>query len=885
MTKHASNQPGPHSARTRSVVPGSRGWTALPLFGIRQAGFPFSWLGELAAPPAAAAALTLLEGCSLVERALKRIRWTLREVDRSPGEDDAKMQLPPIRLLLERGQRVDPAALSSLTSAALRESFAEACAAWSAAIDVAETASADFISNYKDVLQGTSRAVADRFQANQMKNVLLISNHHSYRVFEDFLNRPLRLGKEGLLDRRDRAKIDTLVMYLQRICAKNDTTSHFGPFTLGYVDAAISTISWNGVGPQQAKAFYSHWAAEEIAAVISHTYPNAPWLRPRRRPGAFLDGTCLQLLESEFEPPFIGDAHRAVSLLPPEDIDSRDADILVLCTGQHTLHQIYQSWRTDRQEDWDKFLDRVRHLKAVGALSVELEVPVGIPHPIAQLLDDLPATYELSGWRHELETATQSLAEFPAADLRRRQQLFIALEEQFVRLTGHQSARNLGKTYADRSLLSEECHRVLPDLRIGGSLPRAIEDDLAPVYDLFLLGPRRRLRAEQKLLAEWWTGRYGSRRSVSPAIFLEDFLTDADRLEPSYEAIDQDIDALNGLVRAELIPDLRLLDPVVEIDRQRLIALLNQYAVSVPAVCNADLMIMAHSVEDLHREEFQLVVGECHALRELLSHGPMGSFIQAFDPGFSAQVAASYTSLLAPDEIVVDVIRSHTDKTQTQIALPGYDLEIQGRSPKARDHVLALHDLEVVSAVSGLRLYAPRLRRFVRLMGGTFQLKRNPFNVFGWPRYYEGPPVKTTELLHVPRLVLGRVVLQREHWRVPAGEFSQPIIYGHARFDDVDGGEFLRAKRVQCCFGLPRHVFVKLPGEDKPVYVDFDAPLLTRQLSRLTRRAHGMIEVTEMLPGPDDLWFSGSDGPVTCEVRLSLFSQANGPRADDVPAP
>ena len=38
---------------------------------------------------------------------------------------------------------------------------------------------------------------------------------------------------------------------------------------------------------------------------------------------------------------------------------------------------------------------------------------------------------------------------------------------------------------------------------------------------------------------------------------------------------------------------------------------------------------------------------------------------------------------------LVDVIRAHADKTLAQVSLPGYDLEVQGRSPKARSQVQA----------------------------------------------------------------------------------------------------------------------------------------------------------------------------------------------------
>lgn len=43
-------------------------------------------------------------------------------------------------------------------------------------------------------------------------------------------------------------------------------------------------------------------------------------------------------------------------------------------------------------------------------------------------------------------------------------------------------------------------------------------------------------------------------------------------------------------------------------------------------------------------------------------------------------------------------------------------------------------------------------------------------------------------------------------------------------------------RRLSSELGLPRHALVKVPGEPKPIYVDWLAPLLVRQLCRLAAR-------------------------------------------------
>ena len=112
---------------------------------------------------------------------------------------------------------------------------------------------------------------------------------------------------------------------------------------------------------------------------------------------------------------------------------------------------------------------------------------------------------------------------------------------------------------------------------------------------------------------------------------------------------------------------------------------------------------------------------------------------------------------------------------------------------------------------------------------------------------------------HGPRITIGRTVWRRETWHIPPAQ-------GPARPQDAASW----ARRL----GLPRRVFVLSPGELKPIYVDFDSPVLTRILCRQLRRASAgfpgrPVRFTEMLPGPDDCWLADQDGRrYTSELRL-----------------
>lgn len=74
---------------------------------------------------------------------------------------------------------------------------------------------------------------------------------------------------------------------------------------------------------------------------------------------------------------------------------------------------------------------------------------------------------------------------------------------------------------------------------------------------------------------------------------------------------------------------------------------------------------------------------------------------------------------------------------------------------------------------------------------------------------------------------------------------------------------FVGARRWAADVGLPRFVFVRVPGELKPFFVDLDSLTYVNVPAGRLRRAAGSPEpvvVSEMLPGPDELWLPDAAG-------------------------
>jgi hypothetical protein len=141
---------------------------------------------------------------------------------------------------------------------------------------------------------------------------------------------------------------------------------------------------------------------------------------------------------------------------------------------------------------------------------------------------------------------------------------------------------------------------------------------------------------------------------------------------------------------------------------------------------------------------------------------------------------------------------------------------------------------------------------------------------------------------HMPRLRCGKVIVQRRAWVVRQEELPKGDYTGISR-DLVLSVERLRAER-----DLPRYVYIRpteqalrrsgAEGRDKdtkPVFVDLESYLFLEIFHRWLTKS-GELEVTEMLPDPNHLFwkepdsesFPGQGGRRTFELRTLIIPRA-----------
>jgi hypothetical protein len=183
--------------------------------------------------------------------------------------------------------------------------------------------------------------------------------------------------------------------------------------------------------------------------------------------------------------------------------------------------------------------------------------------------------------------------------------------------------------------------------------------------------------------------------------------------------------------------------------------------------------------------------------------------------------------------------------------------------PATTDDMIHIAVLPQTRAPAGRRTWLPDelLVEGTDMVDRNGQLRISLRDVFALPVFIAG--VRMLSLLpehdHAPRVTIGKTVLSREGWNVPATDIPE-------RAEDVAAFAHER--------GMPRRVFTKSPLERKPMYLDVESPTLCRIFCRQARQLAARsneerFSITEMLPTPEQCWLAdATDNRYVAEFRL-----------------
>jgi hypothetical protein len=696
------------------------------------------------------------------------------------------------------------------------------------------------------VLSGNIRAIAEtpRFRlAVSWQNPVALETG-----IEPLLRRTENSGR----DRKFRSHERLVASYWQRYCVKNDTIGFFGP--LAWSRMAQETRL--APGPDlisRARVHIETWAIDALAATIQGEIDLDPWLMPRRTP-------------------FVQVVHGAViepgGTRVPED--SPVATALLLADGTLLARDLVARLIARHPGlDIDQAYDLLRELRHRRLIVWRLEVPSSI-HAEAELekilrrveseqarVSALAQLRPLCAARERLQQVWSDPSEISAA--------LGTISSVFRECTGKASTRHHGDSYSGRTLTYLECGRDV-SFELGPDFQAA----LAPVA--LLLDSARWLTwtVRESLMPHVLEGYERTRRARPGAVTATALWAQCSpiiRRELGH-IVKAALDGYRKRLSACLPwpPDARRVS--FSLDELR-----PSFAANFPAPhsgwtearwCSPDIMIASRSVADLARNDFFLVLGELHVA------------VNSCDYNVAVQGQPEQEDLLRfidavnPDPRLLPLLPKESPPRLTVRTHPAL--------VRPYDYRVALTP-QIPLATSGRFVSGGDLIVSPQPSGElTVTLDQHEFDVMDlFSESIKAALVDKFSLFtgrHVPRITVDRLVLARERWTFT------PSSLAFAN-EKAESGRFVAARRWFLGADLPRHVFVKLPTEIKPFYVDFASPVCIEILATAVRRlmraeASGAdsacVTVSEMLPDHSQLWLADSnDKRFSSELRIMAF--------------
>lgn len=818
------------------LVPLHDGWSIWRWVRLRGAGFPVALVDELALPAAVAAIDRYLD--ALVAAAARRDEaLAAMTTQLTHAEGDARKRLVKGMKRLRAG--VVPGA------------DAEADAEASGAADVLDRAR-----RAAREVDAQRRAVEAAFEADRRRAagaLRTIVASPRFREAVTWQNRhALRSGLAGLarmpveaVDRDTRKRELAAASYLQRYCAKNDTIGFFGPVSWGTVrDDVTGAELVPGPGLLVRRtAYYEHWCMNAVAQHIADDAQLLPWLAPRRAPTLRVEGTTLYApVEQRTELP------RVV------------ARLLAACDGETPALAIARALAADPElglADDDEVYALLAALVDQDLVFWTLELPPEELDPERYLRRTLarvgdPAVRARALARLDAIAAARARVAAAAGDPVALDAALGAFEQTFSAMTGIAATRKPGETYGGRTLLYEDCRRD-----VSFTLGTDVIARIGPPLGLLLVSARWYTHAIAARYREALRQIYEALRHAtgSPVIDLRRFWDQARPLFPGRGA-----PSIVADVTAELQArwrDILRVDPSTPRCERTYRGLADEVARAFDApgpgwplarYHSPDLLIAARGLDALARGDYLVVVGELHTgVNSVL----VPVFAREF-PDVEALVRAREADIPAP---CIAPVWSHERSRADLFSFARHDVSLENgrtRSPRPRGQVVAESEL-VVDERDG--------RIEVRTRDGAHRFDLIAFVEHHLVAESHAAFTVAGRAPHTPRVTVDGVVFARETWQLTRGELA---------FVDLASPieRFVAARRWARTMALPRRVFLKVPGEVKPVFIDLESSVLVDHLARMARNVSS-ITISEMLPDVEHTWLIDHEHRTyTSELRV-----------------
>ncbi|ACY16840.1 lantibiotic dehydratase [Haliangium ochraceum] len=705
-------------------------------------------------------------------------------------------------------------------------------------------------------LEAARLALRELLRDERVREALFLSSPTFFRNIGQYAEEPMKPRKS-----RPRQKEKTATRYLQRFFAKNETISFYGPLVWGRVDPDCEDSIAFSAGEDSLLATrqvsFEHWAVHRLAQTIAKDDDVARQLKPRLSPTCYLDGNTL----------FYPVARQA-------ELDPRRSAVIEYCNEQRSWSELLEDLRDHPAfaDDGPPPEEVAEELRKQRIILRELAIPTVVVNPERVLLErvrelDEPAR---SRWEAPVHELCEFARRFAAADLTERIAILDELGRAFTSLTGAASTRRAGEIYAARSLLYEDCERDVRDLRLG----KPVAERLRALSPLLEIARWQTIELSQRY--QWrFMEVFDRLRAGRPAVDFVQFVRETqwiaenDQLESDMR--DEVANAWREVLGSRWTGDVECLD-ISSQDCREVLARLAELrrGAGTQEILGADFLspdflIAVPNAESSHDDaadarKLLIVMGELHKAVFLAAQPVAMPFCPDRDE------LLSYVQKVASGPVlsVVDSPKSYQRSNANWPDLPEfYEVLTEGATSRfPQERVIPVSTLQVVEQGGEL---------FVVNRDGSLRVWL--FSVLSGFLHHKLLSLDPVELsgAHGPRIMLDDIVVRRRRWRIDTAELQA------CRAAPNSAARLGAARRLQKRLGFPERVFVKSPNEPKPVYIDFSSFFLVELLFKLADEAP-RLTVSEMLPGPEELWLSDAEGQrYTSEFRMSWF------RATDIP--
>ena len=248
----------------------------------------------------------------------------------------------------------------------------------------------------------------------------------------------------------------------------------------------------------------------------------------------------------------------------------------------------------------------------------------------------------------------------------------------------------------------------------------------------------------------------------------------------------------------------------------------------------------------------------------------------------TGELRRAWSAMERPGAVLAEITFNHEARTANAGLRPvlfSHEVELPGDLVSPGVERIELSDLSIRYDSRSQRLLLRSVSRGVEvipvlssgvspsgIVSELIHIGRQGWQTVGYMPGFHAPHVNRW-----PRIVSGNVVLFRARWTF-MGERLPVLTRGGEALRDAEF--FLELARWRSQNGLPQHVFVHTQAEPKPFYVDLASPVLTDLLRRAVAHAssedQGSLYVTEMLPGPEELWVRDASGAYATEFLVQL---------------